>query len=734
MYSWSKDAHQTDPNVSVVDKQIATSEPYVHWFNRPRAAEDTGAPRQMASLGAEDLRIYAPYPAPDPRDEVDAVFGRGALVPLPEGSLNPEAPSAWDYRDVVDALPEVDPDTIIVGIIDTGISLGHRNFRDAAGKTRVISAWQQGAEFDEPAKGWRYLNYPKRRSQLPFGREVVEAEINDALRSSSPDGLTGWLDEDSFNRKLFLVDPRDPTGQRDLDHRAAHGTHILDLASGHVPIPENARNMAQEKIIAVNLPAQYAHGTAGNFLAYFAIYALERILFMADALWLKNNPSSKAAQRGYPVVINFSYGMQAGPKDGSSLFERMLSHTLQNRIEGANSPVRVVMPAGNENLNRGAASSVLGASGQTHAPSGNRAAPHIRLPLQVSPADHTANYLEIWTEQQDTTTEIEARTRIFITPPGQGPIPVPPLQDKTHADLMREEDGALVARLYCQDLPNDVGVRRRYLLCTAPTLGFAKGCVLAPSGTWQIEVHYDGTPVDFAFHVQSDQSGVRQSRTGRRAYFDHPNYDTHVLRHTDARSAVFGGERDSYHYDPILGTDDAEPWPVFGPVQRRGTHNALAAARSNRVGDAMLCIAGYDESSGHPAIYSGTAAGDPNQTGQERAKVSVAFPSETAPNLFGLLAAGAKNGSAVAFRGTSMATALATRHIVERFAAALSGPDLSEIGTEQSLRDEANGGLPPSRKDHWGRPSQWGSARALKVGSERLPTPPGFLRGRVSRL
>ena len=753
---------------------IETIEPYVHWFYRDGADDllDRALIRYSSPIFqiVRDLWRFPASQVLDPPDIEDLPEaskksdtshlykakelsdGAGVLLPLPKGAQNPDAldVSHWDHAGIAKILPDdVEEDTVIVGIIDTGISLGHNNFRNLQGQTRFIASWQQGAKHETVDREVGNAASEASR-QLPFGREVFASEINDALGEFSGGSLTGNLDEDSFNRRLGLVDTGDPTGQRDLDLAAAHGTHVLDLAAGHVPLPgeETEEAMRRQRIIAVNLPAQHTHGTAGNFLAYLADMALRRIIFLADALWLKKFGPPKQGENdinGFPIVINFSYGMQAGPKDGSLLFERLMQDAVTSRAKGMNSQIRVAMPAGNEAQNRGAASAVLGAEGVKHCVLGYTAKPQINLPWRLSPADHTSNYMEIWSEYDSDYKHILDDLKLFVTPPGHGLLEVENLELGRHYDLAGD-DGKLIARVYCELMPraeSESGKKRdprriRILICTAPTLSFEPDAAVAPAGCWNVELRYNLTPVDFSFYVQSDQSAVRASKNGMRSYFDHPNYETHVLTppfvgKRKYKKYPFGGLRDSYHYDPIHGYDDAEYWPLFGPVQRLGTLNALASADKDNF---LVCIGGYVGLSGRPAWYSGATNGNPTDEDVTRRVVTVSFISETAPNHFGLLAAGSRNGSVAAYRGTSMATALATRYIVDAFMATPKSRH-HLIGNEPWLREmsqenEENSLVP--RKDHWGQNMPWYGSPILKLGVERIGLPESFQKNRVSRL
>ena len=769
MRHWKK--HKSKMTIKVVNEaekavqERSTSEPYVHWFYRNGAADRGGPAQDNAFLDTSGailrnaFRWYRDFflenePHPEEGAEADAAgddnppagkhdkaigdkYGGGILVPLPKGSVNPNfnAGQEWADEQIAERLPEVDKDTVVVGIIDTGISLCHENFRSLDGSTRFIASWQQGAKHTEEGG-----------DHLPFGREIFAGEINGALRTHCLGSLAGNLDEDAFNRELGLVDPGDPTGQRDLDLPGAHGTHVLDLATGYVPKPdvETEEAMRQQRIIAVNLPAQKTHGTAGNFLAYLAYYALRRIIFLSDALWRKTYADSEEepAVKGFPIVINFSYGMQAGPKDGSMLFEQFMQQALRERGEGMNSQIRIVMPAGNEAQLRGAASIVLGKEGAKHGPTGYDAAPTVTLPWRLSPADHTANYMEIWTDNEGSPEDILRQLKLCVTPPGGEILEVDDLELNHHYDLGVEDPPP--ARIYCEEklgqIDNRSFRRLRLLLCTAPTASFEPDDVVAPAGLWQVELRYEAErPVDFKFHIQSDQSAVRTSENGMRSYFDHKKYQTHVLCPPPVGTRVkrkfpFGGPRDSYHWDPIAGYSAAEPWLDYGPVQRMGTQNALASARE----DSLMCIGGYVGITGSPALYSGATDGNPDDDDESRSVVSVSFISETSPNHFGLLAAGSRNGSTVAYRGTSMATALATRTIADAFCLERDN-DLTKIGIEDWLRRKTGKEKNDPRRvlnrcDHWGTCMPWNGAPILKLGVERIGLPESFQRNRVFRL
>src|SRR3546814_18052841 len=81
-----------------------------------------------------------------------------------------------------------------------------------------------------------------------------------------------------------------------------------------------------------------------------------------------------------PLVINFSFGINAGPHDGTDLLDTLIAE-IEDSVQR---PLRLVLPAGNSNLARCPA--VL--------PGGDRAVP--TLPWRLLPDDRTASSLDTW--------------------------------------------------------------------------------------------------------------------------------------------------------------------------------------------------------------------------------------------------------------------------------------------------------------------------------------------------
>lgn len=709
------------------------------------------------------------------------------FVPIPAFAVNCAFNYGCPWNPPTDDIPEIDRDSVIVGVIDTGIGLGNSRFRNADGTTRILAAWQQAGVrppgacgqpgcAPEPAGDVECGAPDKaRQNYLPCGTELYEADINALLAEHSGEDLAGLLDETSFNAAAGLVDFRNRYGHRELGGRTAHGTHVLDLAAGFDPqdtalgVEELRRKI---RIIAVNLPHRDTYGLSGTFLDFFALLAIKRIADLADLIWIKTItekglPEEPLAVFGFPIVINLSFGKNAGPKDGTAFFNRTFAELNQSRKARCWAPISLSIPVGNDNLEQGAARIRI-EPGEAH---------DYAFGWRTRPEDLSSNFLEIWSETRtcsDTCAppDLETLLAISVAPPGGEPGEPEVIGHGQTVPFPADAEPKPFARLYSLfetivpsqgpstgsptgSTPATTGpattaapgpktaaasepkpvqksgpepvpapspnptpppvpgtYRQCFVLCGAATLRHEPPRTTAPSGTWRIRVrNVSDTAMTVHLNVQTDQSTLPYAATGLRSIFEDPDY---LRRSEDGRL------RDSFAYPYEEGAD---PQDLSDLTRRLGTLNDTASSEGG-----LVASGGYRLSDGRPALYSatglGTARGTESQTERSvaagRSQPTVALPTDDGPAHLGRKASGATSGSTVALQGTSFAAAAVTRQLAEHFCAAPPGqqfdPNVYLRGIAPALDQAAYPETP---------------AAPLKVGGGRLPATD---RPRVSRL
>ncbi|MBX3529118.1 MAG: hypothetical protein KF849_00820 [Rhizobiaceae bacterium] len=650
----------------------------------PGGKDDKGLWRKSAA----PLPIPAFAKRPADRDPVDGDPDLFAELP-PRDRLHGPGP---------DGKGGLDADTVIVGVIDCDIPLGHNRFRDADGKSRILAAWQMLAPWGGP--GGLQQEY------LPFGREVYKDDLDALLFEHGGGSFAGWLDEQAFNAATGVLDNRNAGGRRGIAKRASHGAHVMDLAAGADPVaePEFARRV---KIVAVNIPDSSNFGAPGTFLDEYLRYAILRVADLADALWLRNNPGPRAgATFGYPIVLNISFGKQAGAKSNLDRLPALINDLLEIRKRDGCSRIDVVMPAGNDNH--------LQCNAFLEPDRGEI----VELNWRVLPEDRSSNFVEVWTDCGPD--DQSPAASLSLVPPGGKASDHPPVLGV--AGHVRRQGN--VAAVYCEKVgpPDGSGPHHfRYVLCLAPTY-IETEMSPAPSGAWKIRLRNErDMRIQCRLSVQTDQQVSAGGPNNLRSYFDDPAY----RRFEDAAGLV---ESESYPDAPgAINTD-----LVGGsPVRRHGTMNSSAANR------AVARVGGYRMTDGRPAFYSATGRGRTNGADDgtllghslmhgASGAPTAALPTDDGPAHFGILAAGSANGSMMAMRGTSFASAQAARCVAIALMDEIeTGVSAREILGAQARLAEGGG------SDNAFAPAYPGSADIDQAGWGRLASP---IRYRVARM
>lgn len=504
-------------------------------------------------------------------------------------------------------------------VIDNGLALGHADFLDPQGKTRVTCFWRQDARVGPHGRAAATPQPvpldPARAGPAPtdlgYGHELDRAAIQAAIGAHTRQGR---LDEDSLYQYLQMWA---------MNHAANHGTHVTSLLAGpHIytrtigtesspPDWSPADDAASSaSLIVVQLDWASVADSSGGALSVSVTdalaYALSRCAEDAD------------------IVVNLSWGALAGSHNGSSMLETGMAQL----IASSGRQVQLVIPAGNAY------------QGRTHANASLDPGQHATLHWRVQPDDHTQSYLELWLEDAEDADQALAGLEVELTPPGWshplkamrlGHSGAWPTVDAPQCALLFPRHSALGSPGSCA------------LIALAPTATWFPDSVLARAGLWTVKVRNKGTrAVIMDAYVERDDVPLDVAATGaRQSYLVDKHYDT---------SGGLGGFID--HPDkPSL-------------VRRSGTFNDLAT------GAATVSVGGirYFASSTDPMARYSPRSPDPDASRPERAhvqKVPDRFAvSDDHATLWGVRAAGTRSASAVRLVGTSMAAPQISRSLL----------------------------------------------------------------------
>ncbi|HYN60687.1 MAG TPA: hypothetical protein VET87_14210, partial [Rubrivivax sp.] len=459
--------------------------------------------------------------------------------------------------------------------------------------------------------------------QWGYGTEFTKRHPVDGIDQRLTNSRYGpWVDEDEVYRLSGQADHSKP-GHKPLAACRSHGAHVADLACnrpgpGTPPTPPAP---CARPVIAVQLPVVTVADTSGATLEPQIYNGLCYILHRAQDI------ASQCGMASLPVVVNVSYGLIAGPHDGSGVLEAAIDKLLIEH-NSASSPARLVLPAGNNFLSRCHAQFTVPANGLHE------------LLWRVLPDDWTESSVDIWFPAAANVNSLS----VLITAPdgstGTGPFTV-------NGTCWFPVTGTPVGQASFQAVGSTT-LRARITLWLAPTADPEGKLLLAQAGLWRIQVDNRAGAAaiqDIEAWIQRDDTAPGYLRRGRQSYFD----DAAYKRHDDGGRAIDVDNAASY-------------------VKRDGTLNAIAT------GTQPVVVGGFRRSDGAPAPYSASGPLPPPGRGAPNAYGPDAMlPSDDSPSHRGVLGAGTRSNSCVALQGTSVAAPQAAVALAEWLATGSSG-------------------------------------------------------------
>jgi hypothetical protein len=596
--------------------QSAAQSPYVRWFEQmesqlkelPLCAGMSIYPRRNAAAAAGHATGFS--------EQLSAQLKAhyGSHIPIPNGvapaAMNQVSAPEMVIKSLGQAVPEAAPlqkDSVFTAVVDSGISPLHAQLIGENGP-RVLWYWNQ----DAPASPARFTGRDRRNT--PFGQEHFWQDLVDAQEAAKGD-------EAKLQTLLGLADFARPAADRACALRSSHGTHILGLAGAKRR--SDTGNFAEKNpLLAVNLPRAIVQDTSGRFLEFYLIHAVQRCLDVADALWEARFGSDVNAEgkRGFKMMINLSFALSAGPKNGRMLLERYLGGLAAER--GADWQVpEVFLPAGNDNMDQLTAHFSM-ASGEVQ---------HIGWRLQ--PDDRTSSYLEIWGAEQSLDAPFPDLAISLSAPMEQAEIaPLPPrpsTRDICH-------NGRKIGQISTGVLASSDATKcRPYVhVALSPSQPLPQDVAAAPSGLWTLTLCNQSTwSTECEAYVQRDDAIGSVHQRGRQSYFEHPEMV----------------------YATPMGTPMAEDAPQAGPIRHRGSVNAIAS----HLAEHLHVVAGFEVKRQRLVPYCGAAPGFQGAVDQGVKVLPQAYPCAQSPMRDGFRAAGSQSGGAASRYGTSVASALA---------------------------------------------------------------------------
>lgn len=506
----------------------------------------------------------------------------------------------------------------VLGVIDGGLAMAHRDFLDERGEPRVKYFWRQD---ERHGSRWRGVHGapldPVRAGAVPppmgYGHELTSHQIGEAMRAHTRNGV---VDEDALYQHLQLWD---------LALQTNHGTHVMSLACAPTPyvrsvasdgcssdFTQQADAASTCDLIAVQLDWSNVLDTSGGAM---------NVSILDGLLYMLSRCTDDAR-----LVVNISWGTLAGPHDGTSILEAAMDQLIKLR-EGR---LDIVVPAGN------------GYQSRTHANSTLMFGEHLDLNWSVQPDDHSQSFLELWFCDPEEAQVPLVDLWISVQPPGFS-ASLPPIC-MGNAAVWPQAETPICALIF----PKRTALGRLgtcALLALAPTTSQLAHTPLADAGVWRVRVHNHGlNPVTVDAYIERDDVALGSHTGARQSYFANNIYET-----------TSGNSLKEFVDQP------GDP----SPIRRTGIFNSLSTGRDT------LAVGGVrheQEAAARFALYSPrTYYPDPVRPQRPNLKLMPDAFAVTDDNsaLWGVRAASSRSGGTTRLIGTSAAAPQLSRQRCE---------------------------------------------------------------------
>lgn len=553
-----------------------------------------GLQHALIEQASPEFFIYRPVAQTQAEHDKEALFfevldvGAPARVNVDAEVFGPQFPAFAVRPDAFGA------------VIDNDIGFLNQNFRSPTNpeESRFAAIWLQARE--------RLVPDPSGFVRLHIGQVLDNAKINQLIGEYGREERLAYreLNETLHSRTAFKLPPP-------ID---AHGSMVADLALGNDHI--GARTVP---IFGVQLPPEAARDTSGTTSESYIVQGIRWICFWARELDLS-----------VPLVINVSYGVLAGQKDGGKFLEAQIRREIEiakKYLDGNGNAqqVDVVLAYGNGRNERQVVDVNVAAGAQSE--------DFIWLIPAENPVPVFAEIRAV--EPGGGLTDLPDTLRVSLFGPDSGLIELVGSEGATSIAAeppVTVNGGTVPARLY--NVPLRVFVNRPpqpgyTLAAVGPTRAFGHQLPVAMAGDWKIRLTNTGT---------EDVRAVLQIQRGDTA----PGFRNGGLQ------TRFEGRLTQTKEDGVAVQT------VVPPLTNAGTNSAFANVTIFQTAGAGRDVFGRQVR----ASYSGEGADWTTEIGPDNLMtVDRAFT-------FGIRTSGTYSGTYARLSGTSAAAALRTRQLL----------------------------------------------------------------------